>query len=118
MVDRNGGAVSLTTTVNHIFGSGIMDPATGIILNNQQNDFSTAGSINVYGFRPSRNNFVVPGKRPLSSTTPTIIENERGELTMVVGGSGGSEIITGTANVSLPLQTNNDKIAHNLFFSF
>jgi gamma-glutamyltranspeptidase/glutathione hydrolase/leukotriene-C4 hydrolase len=99
VADKDGGAVALTSTINLVFGSKIMDPATGIILNNEQDDFSSAGSSNAFGFSPSKNNFVAPGKRPLSSITSTIIENEHGELTMVVGGSGGSEIITATANV-------------------
>jgi gamma-glutamyltranspeptidase/glutathione hydrolase/leukotriene-C4 hydrolase len=114
VADQDGSAVALTSTVNLVFGAKIMDPATGIILNNEQDDFSSPGSTNAFGFSPSRNNYVAPGKRPLSSITPTIIENERGELTMVVGGSGGSEIITATANVSF---FKHKKLRPNIFAS-
>ncbi|KAL9543337.1 hypothetical protein MBANPS3_008159 [Mucor bainieri] len=98
VVDKDNGAVALTSTVNLIFGSRIMDPATGIILNDQQDDFSSVGMSNAFGFSPSAANFVAPGKRPLSSVTDTIIETEDGQLKMVVGASGGSEIITATLN--------------------
>ncbi|GAN07139.1 gamma-glutamyltranspeptidase [Mucor ambiguus] len=98
VVDKDNGAVALTSTVNLIFGSRIMDPATGIILNDQQDDFSSAGISNAFGFSPSAANFVAPGKRPLSSVTDTIIEAADGQLKMVVGASGGSEIITATVN--------------------
>ncbi|CAO3620615.1 unnamed protein product [Mucor fragilis] len=98
VVDKDHAAVALTSTVNLIFGSRIMDPATGIILNDQQDDFSSVGISNAFGFSPSAANFVAPGKRPLSSVTDTIIETEDGQLKMVVGASGGSEIITATLN--------------------
>ncbi|KAF1805007.1 gamma-glutamyltransferase [Mucor lusitanicus] len=98
VVDKDNGAVALTSTVNLLFGSRIMDPATGIILNDQQDDFSSAGISNAFGFSPSAANFVAPGKRPLSSVTDTIIETKDGQLKMVVGASGGSEIITATLN--------------------
>lgn len=101
VVDKDNSAVALTSTVNLIFGSRVMDPATGIILNDQQDDFSSAGISNAFGFSPSVANFVAPGKRPLSSITDTIIETEDGHLKMVVGASGGSEIITATLNVSV-----------------
>lgn len=100
VVCEDTSAVALTSTINLNFGSGIMDPATGIILNDQQNDFSGVGMSNYFGFSPSVANFVAAGKRPLSSTTPTIIENQDRQLKMVVGSSGGSQIITATVNVS------------------
>lgn len=60
------------------------------------NDFSIPGSSNAFGYLPSPNNYVRPGKRPLSSITPTIVENEDGSLYFVVGAAGGSRIITAT----------------------
>ncbi|GAA5802540.1 hypothetical protein HPULCUR_008008 [Helicostylum pulchrum] len=99
VLDKDNGAVALTSTINLLFGSRIMDRATGIILNDQQDDFSSPGVVNAFGYSPSRSNYVGPGKRPLSSITPVIIENENGQLEMVVGGSGGSQIVSATLNV-------------------
>lgn len=94
--DRNGMAVSLTTTVNLLFGSQLMVPETGVILNDEMNDFSIPGSTNAFGYIPSPANFIRPGKRPLSSISPTIIETSDGKLYFVVGAAGGSRIITST----------------------
>ena len=71
--DCTGMAISLTTTVNLLFGSQIMVPETGVILNNEMNDFSIPGSSNAFGYIPSPSNYIRPGKRPLSSITPTIV---------------------------------------------
>lgn len=94
--DVNGMAVALTTTVNLLFGSQIMVPETGIILNNEMNDFSIPGSSNAFGYIPSPANYVRPGKRPLSSITPTIVEHASGMLYFVAAAAGGSRIITST----------------------
>lgn len=99
VLDKDNGAVALTSTVNLLFGSRIMDRATGIILNDQQDDFSSPGVVNAFGYSPSRSNYVGPGKRPLSSITPVIIEDENGQLEMVIGGSGGSQIVSATLDV-------------------
>ncbi|KAI9223671.1 gamma-glutamyltranspeptidase [Blastocladiella britannica] len=93
VLDENGMAVAITTTVNLIFGSQIMEPTTGIILNDQMDDFSFRGFSNAFGLPPSPSNYIGPLKRPMSSTSPTIIE-EDGEVLLVVGGSGGSRIIS------------------------
>lgn len=95
--DRTGMAVSLTTTINLLFGSRLMTPGSGIILNDQMNDFSIPGVSNVFGFPPSAANFVRPGKRPLSSITPIMVETPSGELYLVTGAAGGSRIISSTA---------------------
>ncbi|KAI7891678.1 gamma-glutamyltransferase [Mucor mucedo] len=100
IVDSDHGAVAQTTTINLLFGSKVMDRETGIIFNDQQADFSSPGTINAYGYSPTKNNFIAPGKRPLSSTTPTIIEDAQGQLKMVVGSSGGSHIVSGAMNVT------------------
>ncbi|TWU78994.1 hypothetical protein ED733_008293 [Metarhizium rileyi] len=96
--DKSGIATSLTTTVNLLFGAQIMEPSSGIILNNEMNDFSIPGVRNEFGFEPSVANFVRPGKRPLSSVTPVIAAFPNGELFAAVGAAGGSRIISATAN--------------------
>ncbi|KAJ2853248.1 hypothetical protein GGI22_004940, partial [Coemansia erecta] len=98
VVDKDGAAVSLTSTVNLGFGSRIMDPVTGVILNDEMDDFSTTNKTNGFGLRPSPNNKIVRGKRPLSSTAATIIEND-GQVELVLGGSGGSRILTAVLQV-------------------
>ncbi|CAK5268338.1 unnamed protein product [Mycena citricolor] len=92
VVDKDGMAVSLTSTVNLIFGSQVMDPVTGILLNDEMDDFSTPKTPNGFGLWPSPYNYPEPGKKPLSSTVPTIIENADGSLALVIGGSGGGRI--------------------------
>lgn len=94
--DRNGMAVSLTTTVNLLFGSKIMVPETGVILNDEMNDFSIPGSSNAFGYIPSPANYIRPGKRPLSSITPTIVDFANGTFYFAVAAAGGSRIITST----------------------
>jgi len=94
--DITGLSVSLTTTVNLLFGSRVMVPETGVIMNDEMNDFSIPGSSNAFGYVPSPSNYVRPGKRPLSSITPTIVEHANGTLYFVVGAAGGSRIITAT----------------------
>jgi gamma-glutamyltranspeptidase / glutathione hydrolase len=94
--DASGMAITLTTTVNLLFGSALMVPETGIIMNNEQNDFSIPGYQNEFGYPPSPANYVRPGKRPLSSITPVIAEWPNGTLYYVIGSAGGSRIITTT----------------------
>lgn len=94
--DSSGLAITLTTTVNLLFGSQIMVPETGVIMNNEMNDFSIPGASNAFGYVPSPSNYIRPGKRPLSSITPVIVEHSNGSLYFVVGAAGGSRIITST----------------------
>lgn len=94
VVDEDGLAVSLTTTINTSFGSKIVSKSTGILLNNQMDDFSSPGKQNVYGLYPSEANFIAPGKRPLSSMSPMIVVGADGQLRVVLGASGGSRITT------------------------
>jgi gamma-glutamyltranspeptidase / glutathione hydrolase len=94
--DSSGMAISLTTTVNLLFGSKLMVPETGIIMNNEMDDFSIPGSSNAFGYVPSPSNYIRPGKRPLSSISPAIVEFPDGTLYYVIGASGGSRIITST----------------------
>lgn len=94
IVDAEGNAVSVTTTLNDNFGSKIYCDELGFFLNNQMDDFSTkAGVANLYGLTGSEANSIVPEKRMLSSMSPTIVE-KNGKLFMVVGTPGGSTIIT------------------------
>ncbi|KAM0330698.1 hypothetical protein ACHAQA_003650 [Verticillium albo-atrum] len=97
--DRAGRAVSLTSTVNLLFGALLVDPRTGVVLNNEMNDFSIPGVRNAFGFEPSPANFIRPGKRSLSSITPVIVERPGGGLHAVVGAAGGSRIVSATAQV-------------------
>lgn len=92
--DASGMAISLTTTINLLFGSHVMVPETGVIMNNEMNDFSIPGSSNAFGFIPSPANYIRPGKRPLSSISPSIVEKADGKLYFVVASAGGSRIIT------------------------
>jgi gamma-glutamyltranspeptidase/glutathione hydrolase len=99
VVDTDGDAVVLTTTINTAFGAGIMAAGTGVILNNEMDDFAVAPGVpNVYGLVGTAANAVAPGKRPQSSMSPTIVlRDERPEL--AVGGSGGPFIISGVLQV-------------------
>jgi gamma-glutamyltranspeptidase/glutathione hydrolase len=107
VVDVHGNAVACTTSINTSFGSKVGVPGTGIVLNNTMDDFSLRPGVpNVYGLVGSEANSIAPGKRPLSSMSPTVIL-ENGKPRLVVGGSGGPLIITAT------LQT----ILNNLEFS-
>jgi gamma-glutamyltranspeptidase/glutathione hydrolase len=87
----------MTKTINTPYGSGITVPGTGIILNNEMDDFAKAiGTPNAYGLVDTRGaNAIAPGKRPLSSMTPTILV-KNGEVFMVSGSPGGPRIITST----------------------
>jgi gamma-glutamyltranspeptidase / glutathione hydrolase len=96
VADATGMAISLTTTVNLLFGSHLVVPETGVIMNNEQNDFSIPNTTNAFGYIPSPANFIRPGKRPLSSISPSIVEYPDGSLYFVVGAAGGSRIITAT----------------------
>jgi gamma-glutamyltranspeptidase/glutathione hydrolase len=94
IVDAQGNAVSATTTLNGSYGSLVVAEEAGFILNNEMDDFSVKpGTPNAYGLIGGTANAIVPGKRMLSSMTPTIVEKE-GKLYMVVGTPGGSTIIT------------------------
>jgi len=102
VTDAAGNAVALTMTINMPFGSGITVPGTGILLNNEMDDFSKApGKPNVYGLVDERGaNAIAPGKRPLSSMTPTILVRD-GKVFMVTGSPGGPRIISTTLHTIL-----------------
>jgi gamma-glutamyltranspeptidase / glutathione hydrolase / leukotriene-C4 hydrolase len=95
VIDNDGMTVSLTSTINLIWGSQLHDPETGIILNDEMDDFSQVNNSNAFRLEPSPYNYIKPWKRPMSSSTPTIILNaETGETELVLGASGGARILT------------------------
>ena len=101
IVDGEGNAVSITTTLNNSYGSKVFVGGAGFLLNDEMDDFSAkAGSPNLYGLIGSKANEIQPNKRMLSSMTPTIVE-ENGKLKMVVGTPGGATIITSVFQVVL-----------------
>ncbi len=101
IVDAQGNAVSLTYTLNDWFGARVTAAGTGILLNDEMDDFSSKpGASNMFGLVEGVNNAIAPGKRPLSSMSPTIVTKD-GKLTMVLGTPGGSHIPTGVLQVML-----------------
>ena len=94
IVDKEGNAVSVTTTLNGAYGSKVFVDELGVFMNNEMDDFSSKpGTPNMFGLTGSKANSIAPKKRMLSSMTPTIVE-KNGDLYMVVGTPGGSTIIT------------------------
>lgn len=101
IVDHNGNAVSTTYTINGRFGSVVIAPGTGFFLNDEMDDFTVkVGEQNMYGLVQGATNAIAPGKRPLSSMTPTLVTKD-GKVFMVVGSPGGSRIITITLQTVL-----------------
>lgn len=101
VLDAEGNAVACTETINTAFGSFVVEPTYGIVLNNEMDDFTARpGQPNAFGLIQSEANAVASGKRPLSSMTPTILVRD-GKAEFVVGASGGPRIITATAQVLL-----------------
>jgi len=95
IVDADGNAVALTTTLNSSFGSKVMVTGAGFVLNNEMDDFtSKPGVPNQYGLVQGASNAVGPGKRMLSAMTPTVVLRPDGELFFVTGSPGGATIIT------------------------
>jgi gamma-glutamyltranspeptidase/glutathione hydrolase len=93
ILDREGNRVAATTSINYPFGACLTPPGTGVLLNDEMDDFSAKPGVpNIYGLVGAEANAIAPGKRPLSSMTPTFIEGENGVL--ILGTPGGSRIIT------------------------
>ncbi|KAL2185227.1 gamma-glutamyltranspeptidase [Thermothelomyces heterothallicus CBS 203.75] len=99
--DASGLTVTSTTTINLLFGAQIMTPDTGIILNNEMDDFSQPNRRNAFGFAPSPSNYIAARKRPLSSITPIIAEHaSNSSVFFATGAAGGSRIISATTQVA------------------
>ena len=94
VVDKKGNAVAVTYTINSYFGAGVIARPTGFLLNNEMDDFTTKlGEANQFGLRQGEANLIEPGKRPLSSMSPTIVTKNR-RVYLVTGSPGGSTIPT------------------------
>jgi gamma-glutamyltranspeptidase / glutathione hydrolase len=101
VVDSEGNAVAVTYTLNGGYGNGITVPGLGFLLNNEMDDFAAKpGTANMFGLVQGEANAIAPGKRPLSSMTPTIVVKD-GKLFMTVGAPGGSRISTAVLQVIL-----------------
>ncbi|WP_145541188.1 gamma-glutamyltransferase [Yersinia alsatica] len=101
IVDDEGNAVSTTYTVNGRFGAVVIAPGTGFFLNDEMDDFTVkVGEQNMYGLVQGATNSIAPGKRPLSSMSPTLVTKD-GKTFMVLGSPGGSRIITITLQTAL-----------------
>jgi gamma-glutamyltranspeptidase/glutathione hydrolase len=102
VIDAQGNAVAVTTTLNGSFGSYETVPGFGFLLNDEMDDFtSKPGVPNMFGLIQGPANAIAPGKRPLSSMTPTIVLAKDGTVRMVLGSPGGSRIISTVANILL-----------------
>ena len=102
VADRNGGLVALTTTLNFAYGNGVSVPGAGFLLNNEMDDFTASpGQPNAYGLVQGEANAIAPGKRPLSSMSPTLVFRPDGSPWLATGSPGGSRIITTVLQVLL-----------------
>lgn len=101
VIDRAGNAVSVTYTLNGFFGAHAMAPGTGVLMNDEMDDFtSKPGVPNLFGLVQGEANAIAPGKRPLSSMSPTLVTKD-GRIFLVLGSPGGSRIITITLETAL-----------------
>ena len=107
ILDRSGNRVAATLSINYPFGSGYVVPGTGVLLNDEMDDFSVRpGTPNAYGLVGNEANAIAPGKRMLSSMTPTFIESD--QRLLIVGTPGGSRIITMVLNAILAFSAGKD----------
>ncbi|HWJ21318.1 MAG TPA: gamma-glutamyltransferase [Gemmatimonadaceae bacterium] len=112
VVDADGNAVSTTTTLNNSFGSAVTVGGAGFLLNDEMDDFAAhPGKPNMFGLVEGAQNEIAPGKRMLSSMSPTIVLDPKGGLLLVVGAAGGPTIITATSQVILNVVDNRMSLA-------
>jgi gamma-glutamyltranspeptidase/glutathione hydrolase len=122
VVDAAGNAVSTTTTINDLYGSGVFLPNVGIFMNDEMDDFAAApGKPNMFGLVQGEQNAIAPGKRMLSSMLPTVILDRTGKAFMVIGARGGPRIISAVTqsiinvldhHMSLPDAINAPRLHH------
>ncbi|HUM09787.1 MAG TPA: gamma-glutamyltransferase [Myxococcaceae bacterium] len=124
VLDRSGNAVALTTTLNNGFGSCLVVPGTGLLLNDQMDDFSVRPGVpNIYGLVYGESNGVAPGRLPVSSMAPTLVfqKDRPGRVLLAVGGAGGAFIPTGVlqvlinvldARMNLPMAVGAGRVHH------
>ncbi|MBD67127.1 MAG: gamma-glutamyltransferase [Halobacteriovoraceae bacterium] len=95
IMDGEGNVVTSTQTINGWFGSSLVAAGTGIVMNNEMDDFAShVGGVNLFGAIGGKNNLVEPGKRPLSSMSPSIVYNKKGEPILALGTPSGTRILT------------------------
>jgi gamma-glutamyltranspeptidase/glutathione hydrolase len=112
VVDGKGNAVSTTTTLNGLYGSGAFVTGAGFFLNNTMDDFSSQpGQPNMFGLVQGEANAIAPGKRMLSAMSPTIVLDPQGQVYMVLGARGGPRIITSTAQIILNVIQNGMRLS-------
>ena len=103
VIDKDGDAVAVTYTINGGFGAGVIAPGTGFVLNDEMDDFTVKpGVANLFGLVQGEANAIAPGKRPLSSMAPTLVEKD-GRVVLALGSPGGSRIITTVLETALNL---------------
>ncbi|KAI0562557.1 Gamma-glutamyltranspeptidase [Gracilaria domingensis] len=114
ILDKNGTAVSVTSSINLPFGAGLVSDSSGVLLNDQMDAFTTRLTrANAYGMYPSAENMVKGGKRPISSMCPTIILY-KGEVYMIIGGSGGPKATSGVLQTVLNVLDFGDRLAESI----
>lgn len=110
--DQQGNWVAITSTVNTSFGSKVIVPGTGVVLNNEMDDFSIAPNTpNAFGLVGSENNAIAPGKRPLSSMSPTLVLNDKKQPVLSCGAAGGPKIITAVLRILTAVLDENVSVA-------
>uniref|UniRef100_A0A914CF97 Uncharacterized protein n=1 Tax=Acrobeloides nanus TaxID=290746 RepID=A0A914CF97_9BILA len=105
VIDGEGNAVSVTSTINLFFGAQVTSNSTGVLWNDEMNDFSLPGLNDFFGFAPTPSNYIQPGKRPMSSISPIVVFNPSGDVEdvneiSIFGAAGGSTIISTTAAIA------------------
>ncbi len=112
VVDGQGNAVATTTTLNSLYGSGVLVRGAGFFMNDEMDDFaSQPGKPNQFGLVQGESNAIAPGKRMLSAMSPTIVLDPEGKVLLVLGARGGPRIITSVAQVILNVINNRMSLA-------